>query len=39
MREPGAGRDVTVAGLHSDLVNICQQLIYRQHQVKIKGLN
>ncbi len=39
IRESGAGRDVTAGGLHSDLVNICQQLIYRQHQVKIKGLN
>jgi aspartokinase/homoserine dehydrogenase 2 len=39
IRGPGAGRDVTAGGLHSDLVNICQQLVHRQHQVKIKGLN
>ncbi len=39
VRGPGAGRDVTAGGLHSDLVNICQQLVHRQHQVKIKGLN
>ncbi len=36
---PGAGRDVTAGGLHSDLVNICQQLGHKQHQVKIKGIN
>ena len=39
IRGPGAGRDDTAGGLHSDLVNICQQLVHRQHQVKIKGLN
>jgi aspartokinase/homoserine dehydrogenase 2 len=39
IRGPGAGRDVTAGGLHSDLVNMCQQLVHRQHQVKIKGLN
>jgi len=39
IRGPGAGRDVTAGGLHSDLVNICQQLITRQTQVKIKGIN
>jgi aspartokinase/homoserine dehydrogenase 2 len=39
IRGPGAGRDVTAGGLHSDLVKICQQLVHRQHQVKIKGLN
>lgn len=39
IRGPGAGRDVTAGGLHSDLVKLCQQLIHRQHQVKIKGLN
>jgi len=39
IRGPGAGRDVTAGGLHSDLVNICQQLITRQNQVKIKGIN
>ena len=36
---PGAGRDVTAGGLHSDLVNICQQLSHKKHQVKIKGIN
>lgn len=39
IRGPGAGRDVTAGGLHSDLVQICQQLITRKHQVKIKGVN
>lgn len=39
IRGPGAGRDVTAGGLHSDLVNICQQLAHKQQQVKIKGLN
>ena len=39
IRGPGAGRDVTAGGLHSDLVNICQQLAHKQNQVKIKGLN
>ena len=39
IRGPGAGRDVTAGGLHSDLVNICEQLVSRQHQVKIKGIN
>jgi len=39
IRGPGAGRDVTAGGLHSDLVNICQQLVHRQHLVKIKGLS
>lgn len=39
IRGPGAGRDVTAGGLHSDLVKLCQQLVHRQHQVKIKGLN
>jgi aspartokinase/homoserine dehydrogenase 2 len=36
---PGAGRDVTAGGLHSDLVKICQQLAHKQNQVKIKGIN
>ncbi|MBA6301984.1 bifunctional aspartate kinase/homoserine dehydrogenase II [Colwellia sp. MB02u-14] len=36
---PGAGRDVTAGGLHSDLVSICQQLAGKKHQVKIKGLS
>jgi len=36
---PGAGRDVTAGGLHSDLVKICQQLTHKQNQVKIKGIN
>ncbi len=35
---PGAGRDVTAGGLHSDLVNICQQLAAKKTQVKIKGI-
>jgi len=39
IRGPGAGRDVTAGGLHSDLVNICQQLVFRKPQVKIKGVN
>ncbi len=39
IRGPGAGRDVTAGGIHSDLVNICQQLATKQQQVKIKGLN
>jgi len=39
IRGPGAGRDVTAGGLHSDLVNICQQLAHKQSQVKIKGIN
>ena len=39
IRGPGAGRDVTAGGLHSDLVNICQQLAGKQQQVKIKGIN
>jgi aspartokinase/homoserine dehydrogenase 2 len=39
IRGPGAGRDVTAGGLHSDLVKICQQLAHKQSQVKIKGIN
>jgi len=39
IRGPGAGRDVTSGGLHSDLVSICQQLAGKKHQVKIKGLS
>jgi len=39
IRGPGAGRDVTAGGIHSDLVNICQQLAHKQSPVKIKGLN
>jgi aspartokinase/homoserine dehydrogenase 2 len=39
IRGPGAGRDVTAGGLHSDLVKACQQLVNKQHQVKIKGIN
>jgi len=38
IRGPGAGRDVTAGGLHSDLVSICQQIAGKKHQVKIKGL-
>ncbi len=39
IRGPGAGRDVTAGGLHSDLVKMCQQLAHKQKQVKIKGIN
>ena len=39
IRGPGAGRDVTAGGLHSDLVSICQQLAGKKHQVKIKALS
>lgn len=39
IRGPGAGREVTAGGIHSDLVNICQQLATRKLQVKIKGIN
>ncbi|MCH2056372.1 MAG: bifunctional aspartate kinase/homoserine dehydrogenase II [Thalassotalea sp.] len=39
IRGPGAGRDVTAGGLHSDLVNACKQLAGKQHQVKLKGIN
>lgn len=38
IRGPGAGREVTASGLHSDLVEICTQLASRQQQVKIKGV-
>jgi bifunctional aspartokinase / homoserine dehydrogenase 2 len=36
---PGAGREVTAGGLHSDLVNLCQQLVLRQPQVTIEGIS
>ncbi len=39
IRGPGAGRDVTAGGLHSDLVKLCRQLAHKQNQVKIKGIN
>jgi aspartokinase/homoserine dehydrogenase 2 len=39
IRGPGAGRDVTAGGIHSDLVKICQQLAHKQNQVKIKGIH
>jgi len=39
IRGPGAGRDVTAGGIHSDLVSICKQLAHKQNQVKIKGIN
>ena len=39
IRGPGAGRDVTAGGLHSDLVKICQHVINKNIQVKIKGIN
>jgi len=38
IRGPGAGRDVTAGGLHSDLVNICQHLASKNTPVKIKGI-
>ena len=39
IRGPGAGRDVTAGGLHSDLVKACRQLVNKQHQVTLKGIN
>ena len=39
IRGPGAGRDVTAGGLHSDLVKICHQVTNKKNQVKIKGIN
>ncbi len=39
IRGPGAGRDVTAGGLHSDLVHICQYLAYRKQPVNIKRIN
>ncbi len=39
IRGPGAGREVTAGGLHSDLANACKQLSSKQHQVKLKGIN
>ena len=39
IRGPGAGRDVTACGLHSDLVKVCIQLMNKQNLVKIKGIN
>ena len=38
IRGPGAGRDVTAGGIHSDLVSICQRLALKNTQVKIKGI-
>lgn len=38
IRGPGAGRDVTAGGLHSDLVTMCQQLVNRTSVVKLKGI-
>lgn len=38
IRGAGAGRDVTAAGLHSDLAIICKQLMHKQQQVKLKGI-
>lgn len=38
IRGAGAGRDVTAAGLHSDLAAMCKKLIHRQQQVQLKGL-
>lgn len=39
IRGPGAGRDVTAGGLHSDLVAICQQLVGRTSQVSLETLS
>ncbi|MFD2165515.1 bifunctional aspartate kinase/homoserine dehydrogenase II [Thalassotalea euphylliae] len=39
IRGPGAGRDVTAGGLHSDLASACRLLVNKQHQVKLKGIN
>ena len=39
IRGPGAGRDVTAGGLHSDLVNLCQALAVKTTAVEIKGIN
>lgn len=36
IRGPGAGRDVTAGGLHSDLVNVCKQLTLTNNS---KGIN
>ncbi|WP_394172077.1 bifunctional aspartate kinase/homoserine dehydrogenase II [Thalassotalea litorea] len=36
---PGAGREVTAAGLHSDLVHLCRQLNSKHQDVDIKGIN
>ncbi len=38
IRGAGAGRDVTAAGLHSDLAVICKKLTHRKQQVQLKGL-
>jgi len=38
IRGAGAGRDVTAAGLHSDLATICKKLLYKTEQVKLKGV-
>jgi len=37
IRGPGAGRDVTAGGLHSDLVKVCSELNNKPHQVKLRG--
>ncbi|WP_426359561.1 hypothetical protein ACPUVO_04770 [Pseudocolwellia sp. HL-MZ19] len=37
IRGAGAGRDVTSAGLHSDLAIICKRLAHRKQPVKLKG--
>lgn len=39
IRGPGAGRDVTAGGLHSDLVNLCKELAVTTKAVEIKGIN
>jgi aspartokinase/homoserine dehydrogenase 2 len=38
IRGAGAGRDVTSAGLHSDLAIICKRLAHRKQPVKLKGI-
>lgn len=39
IRGPGAGREVTAGGLHSDLVKLCRRLTLATKQAKIKGIN
>lgn len=39
IRGPGAGRNVTAGGLHSDLVNLCRVIANKKQEVEIKGIN
>lgn len=39
IRGPGAGRDVTAGGIHSDLVNLCRLIANKKQEVEIKGIN